>query len=134
MTDRAQLAAELRVAAVHSPHRDLLLAAASAIEELKQEVTRQLGRWEQHVVNAGAIVSRYETENARLKDSLAFLRQQAAANAKRIAELEAWIDDTSCDCVDDWNRPRPQACDRCKVLGRDGRDLSPRERREAEND
>lgn len=38
---------------------------------------------------------------------------------KEIAELREFIEDTICQCYDDYGNRRPKICDRCRLLGRE---------------
>lgn len=40
---------------------------------------------------------------------------------KRIEQLERYVNDQVCDCNDEYNRPRPQPCDSCRLMGKDQR-------------
>lgn len=39
----------------------------------------------------------------------------------RISNLIEFVEDSPCDCFDYWENPRQNVCDRCKLLGLDGR-------------
>lgn len=41
--------------------------------------------------------------------------------AKRLGELHAFIEELPCECHDEYGKPLGVACERCQVLGRDGR-------------
>jgi len=40
---------------------------------------------------------------------------------RRVKELEEFLEDSLCECFDEYNKPRPNVCDRCRLLGLDPR-------------
>lgn len=51
------------------------------------------------------------------------LSQLLASAADEIERLLQFVDDQHCDCFDEYNQPRPNVCDRCKLLRLDPRIL-----------
>jgi hypothetical protein len=44
--------------------------------------------------------------------------------AQRIAVLEDFVREQPCECTDEYHKPRPKPCDRCRLLGEDNRELT----------
>jgi len=40
---------------------------------------------------------------------------------RRVKELEEFLRNSLCECFDEYNKPFPNVCDRCRLLGLDPR-------------
>ena len=41
--------------------------------------------------------------------------------AKRVCELTQFVEELPCECHDEYGNAFPNPCERCRILGRDGR-------------
>lgn len=50
-----------------------------------------------------------------------YVNAENEAVMKRVTELEAFVRNSFCECYDEYGNPKPQPCERCQLLGEDGR-------------
>ena len=68
--------------------------------------------------------AKLDTAKARVRElehSLELMDHAHKLTAERLRELESYVRDQACECVDEYGHDRPSPCDRCTTLGEDHR-------------
>src|SRR5574342_269797 len=52
-------------------------------------------------------------------DQISILHEFVHRYRELVTQLEEFVRNSTCDCHDECNKPRPQQCDRCRLLGLD---------------